>query len=202
MKHWIRFLAIIYITSSVFGQHQQPKDLGIGFAIASNPYELNKAALSKQLFKDKALTQKWSSESIAPFFFKPDYGLCHFICLEKTTTYYKILANGNEVAYLANDTTYYFKTWETVLLQSTIQRQSKDNPIQKECVVNGEIITNDCEFDQMTVNDVTQKNNEHWLYVSFSSDCENQSQENSTFQYGWIKWRIGNKLLINILLLC
>jgi hypothetical protein len=201
MKHCISILLTLLVLNS-FGQNQSPKELGIGFAIASNPYEFEDLSTPKNLLKNKALTENWDSSKVFPFFLKPDYGLYHFICLEKTNDYYKILVNDTKIGYLPNDSNYYFKTWDAILLQSTVERLTKDNPIRKESNSAGEIIINQCKFDRLTVQDVIQKDGEFWLQIYFSPECEDYPDKNSKVEYGWIKWKMDDKLLVNILLLC
>ena len=201
MKHCITILLTLIALNS-FGQNQTPKELGIGFAIASNPYEFEDLSTPEKLFRNKELTQKWNSDKVFPFFFKPDYGLYHFICLEKTNGYYKILVNDTEIGYLPNDSNYYFKTWDAILLQSTVERLNKENPIRKEWNNESEIILNDCKFDRLTVQEVIQKDGEFWLQIYFSPECEDYPDKNSKVKYGWIKWRTNDKLLVDILLLC
>ncbi|MFY0598136.1 MAG: hypothetical protein JXR03_00595 [Cyclobacteriaceae bacterium] len=201
MKNWIIILLTLIVLNS-FGQNRDPKELGIGFAIPTNPYEFEDMSTPQNLYKNKEMTDKWNSNNVYPFFLKPDYGLYHFICLEKTNDYYKILVNDNEVGYIPNDSSYYFKTWDAILLQSTIARLTKNNLIRNEWNDDSGTIINNCEFDRLTVEDVIQKDGEFWLQIYFSPECEDYPDNNSKVEYGWIKWRTENKLLVNILLLC
>jgi hypothetical protein len=201
MKNITTILLTLLVLNS-FGQNQTPKELGIGFAIASDPYEFEDLSTPKNLYSNKELTEKWSSDKVYPFFLKPDYGLYHFICLEKTNDYYKVLVNDNEIGFIPNDSNYYFKTWDTILMQSTVERLTKDNPIRKEWNNESETISNDCEFDRLTVQDVILRDGEYWLQIYFSTECEDYPDKNSKVKYGWIKWRTNDKLLVNILLLC
>lgn len=201
MKTITTILLTLLVLNS-FGQNQTPKELGIGFAIASAPYEFEDLSTPKNLYSNKELTEKWSSDKVYPFFLKPDYGLYHFICLEKTNDYYKVLVNDNEIGFIPNDSNYYFKTWDAILMQSTVERLTKDNPIRKAWNNESETISNDCEFDRLTVKDVILKDGEYWLQIYFSPECEDYPDKNSKVKYGWIKWRTNDKLLVNILLLC
>ena len=182
MKNWITlFLALLPL--NLFGQNRQPKELGIGFVIASNPYQFEDLPIPGSLYKDKDLTRKWNSDNVYPFFLKPDYGLFHFICLEETLDHYKILVNDTEIGYLPNDSNYYFKTWDAMLLQSTVERVTKENPIRKEWSNESEIIKNDCEFDHLTIHDVLQRDGEFWLQIYFSPECENYPNKDSKVLY-------------------
>jgi hypothetical protein len=196
----IQLLTFIAFTS--WSQYDQPKEIGIGFTIATNPYEFEDLSIPKNLFKNKELNITWISKDVFPYFYKPDYGLYHFICLEKTPNYYKILVNDNEIGYLPNDSNFYFKSWDALILNKTVARLTDDNPIREESNNNSEIVENHCEFDQFQVIDIIQKDNEYWIQISFSKDCEDYREGNSEMKYGWIKWRTDNKLLVDIMMLC
>ena len=195
-------IILTLITLISFGQNKNPKELGIGLTIATNPYEFETKLSPKNLYINKELTQKWNTSNVFPFFYKPDYGLYHFICLEQTKDYYKILVNDTTIGYLSNDSTFYFKTWEVMLLQSTVERLSNDNPIRKECNNQCEIIINKCEFERLDVIDVIQKDGEFWIQINFSSDCEEHQENNPNVKSGWLKWRTKERLLVDFLLLC
>lgn len=195
-------ILLTFIILNSFGQNRQPIELGIGFAIATDPFAFEDLSIPGNLFSDKELSQKWVSDKVFPFFFKPDYGLYHFICLEKTKNYYKILVNDKEIAYLSYDTNWYFETWDAILLNSTVERLTTNNPILKEWNDNSETIKNNCELDRLNVESIIQKNGEYWLKIYFSTECENYPDKNSNVKHGWIKWRTNDKLLVNILLLC
>ena len=202
LKTWITIL-LTSIALSTLGQNSILKELGVGFVIPINPYEFEDLSTPVNLFKDKALTEKRDSNNVFPFFFKPDYGLYHFICLDKGKDYFKILANDTEVAYVPNDGTYFFKTWKAILLESTVERVTDDNPILEEIGDQDKTIDNSCEFDRLTVKDVHQKDGQYWLQIYFSSNCEGYPDESGpNIKHGWIKWRVKNNLLVNILLLC
>ncbi len=73
---------LFFITSLAPAQNKNPKDLGIGFAVLKDPYEIGSTAHPNIFYQDKNLTSKISGnlESlIFPFFYKPDYGLYHFV---------------------------------------------------------------------------------------------------------------------------
>lgn len=200
MKNWITILLTLIVLIS-YGQNKQPKELGIGFVIAANPYAFDDLSSPTNLFMNKELTEKWTSNKIFPHFYKPDYGLYHFICLEKTDNFYKVLVNDIEIVYLPNNTDYYFKTWDSILLNSTLERLTNDNPIRAEWNDKSEIITNNCELDRLTVEDLIQIQGEYWVQIYFSPNCEVYLEKDLIVKYGWIKWRTDDKLLVDILLL-
>lgn len=201
MKYWI-VISLLLLSISTTAQNKQPYQLGIGFAIATDPYSIGFDSIPGNIYEDSLLTQQWTNAEVYPFFFKPDYGLYHFICLEKTDSYYKVLVNDNESAFIPNDSNFCFKTWDLILLGSRVQRLNKQLPIRTQPSETSGIVENACESDLFGVDDVLQKNGEYWLSVYFSVDCQDYPDKNSKVMHGWIRWRDGNKLLVNIMLLC
>ncbi len=202
MKIWIILIFSLSI-SVVYGQNKQPKKLGIGFAIAENPYLYENMSHPNNIFTNSELTDKIQTDEIFPFFYKPDYGLYHFICLEKNKRYFKILINDSEIGFIPNNGNYIFKTWETILMSASVERIDKQNLIRKN--LNGtdeNIITNNCEYETLKVLDVIEKNGEYWLEISFAKNCEPYPNENTEQKTGWIKWRNYENLLVRIQLLC
>ena len=196
-------IATLTLTSiGCFGQNQQPRELGIGFIIASDPYKYENGSHYDRFFTDKGLTTRWTGANIFPFFYKPDYALYHFICLEKTTKYYKLLINDSSTAYVANDASFYFKTWDMMLMDASVKRLSTDNPIKEKWTNESRTVTYNCKSGQLQVEDVIEIGGQYWLHVSFSPTCEDAIDQNAQRKYGWIKWRTKDKLLVDILLLC
>ncbi len=202
MKIWIILFLSLFI-SGVYGQNRQPKELGIGFAIANNPYLYEDMSHPKDIFSNSGLTTKIGTDKVFPFFYKPDYGLYHFICLEKNEKYYKILINDTEIGFIPNNQNYIFKSWETILMNASVERIKKQNLIRSNPTeLDNQIITNDCQYETLKVTDVIERKGEFWIAISFSTDCEPYPKKDSKQKNGWIKWRDLNKLLVRIQLLC
>ncbi len=202
MKVWITLTLSLFI-SVIYGQNKQPIELGIGFAIANNPYLYEDMSHPKNIYSDSKLTNRVQTDKIFPFFYKPDYGLYHFICLEKNDKYYKVLINDTEAAFIPNNQNYIFKSWETILMSASVERIDKQNLIRNNPTESDkEIITNDCKYETLKVTDVIERNGEFWISVSFAIDCEPYPKENTKRKTGWIKWRSSEKLLVRIQLLC
>jgi hypothetical protein len=202
MKIWIILFFSLSI-SVAYGQNKQPKKLGIGFVIAENPYLYENMSHPNNIFTNSELTDKIQTDEIFPFFYKPDYGLYHFICLEKNKRYFKILINDSEIGFIPNNGKYIFKTWETILMSASVERINKQNLIRKN--LNGtdeNIIMNNCEYETLKVLDVIEKNGEYWLEISFAENCEPYPTKNTEQKTGWIKWRNSENLLVRIQLLC
>jgi len=194
-------LALLCSLKPIIGQNQKPISLGIGFAIAANPYQFEDFKIPENLYQNQGLSEKWQDEKVQPFFFKPDYGLYHFICLEQSPSYFKILVNDSAIGYLPRDSSFYFKTWEEILVESSVQRLTKDNPILIEPKIQSQELINLCDIELLKVLSLVERNGEHWLQIEFSPDCEPYPEEWKLSKRGWIKWRDANNFLVTIRLL-
>ena len=202
MKIWIILILSLSI-SVIYGQNKQPKKLGIGFAVTVNPYLYENMSHPKDIFSNSELTNKIQTNKIFPYFYKPDYGLYHFICLEKNSKYFKILINDSEIGFIPNNEKYIFKTWETILMSASVARIDKQNLIRNSPTEKDEkIIINSCKYESMKVIDIIEQNGEFWIEISFATNCEAYPEDNAERKTGWIKWRILEKLLVRIQLLC
>jgi len=201
MKNW-SIIVFTFLAFSSWGQNHNPKELGIGFAIATNPYQFENSTHPTNIFTDQELKTKRTVGNIFPFFYKPDYGLYHFICLKKTKDFYKILINDSESAFIPNDSNFYFQTWDAILLNSSVERILKTDPIRKNHSSESGSIQYDCEFDRFFVTDIIEIRGEYWLAVEFAPKCEEYPTKETKMNYGWIRWRTDKKLLIRIMLLC
>jgi hypothetical protein len=205
-------LTAIFVLASLtcVGQNENPVKVGLGIVAIRDTY--NESGVLT-IYKDEDLATKLEDfklysplKNVWPYAFKPDYGLCQFICLEKTKDYFKILINDREEGFLKNDEDKYFKTWEALLINATVERLDvKANPLRSGPSVNAETIAYDREITIQTLEviDVVEVTGEHWINVRFSKTntfpCKQGTQDCGV---AWIKWRSGDKLLINILMLC
>lgn len=201
---------LILVTLTSYGQDRNPIELGLGIVAIEDTYDESKIVT---VYSDKDLKTKIEDfklygqlKKVWPFYFKPDYGLCYFICLEKNKDYFKILINDKDEGFLKNDKGKYFKTWESLLINVIVERLDiKANPLKSKPSDNAVTITsqNEITVDRLEVIEVIEVNGEHWINVSFSKSgkvrCEKGVPDCGE---GWIKWKRGDKLLVNILLLC
>jgi hypothetical protein len=181
--------------------HQKPKELGIGFVIPHNPYQYENGSHCNNIFSDKNLKTK-SAILVEPFFYKPDYGLYHFICLSRTEKYYEILINNTVRGYLPNADNFIFTSWESLLINASVERITPNNDIYREPSTKSQALDYKCQPDRLKVEEVIEKNNEYWILVSFLPSCENPAISELSPNSGWIRWRTKTELLVNILLLC
>jgi hypothetical protein len=193
-------LLFLFLSISVLGQ-DNPNELGIGFVIPYNPYQYEDGRHCDNIFADKKLKIK-ANVLVQPFFYKPDYGLYHFICISKTDKYYEVLINNSMKGYLPNDDNFMFMSWGSLLINKSVERLTNNNPIYEEPSINGRILEYSCKPDRLKVEEVIEKNNEYWISVSFLPSCEDREMSKLGPNSGWIRWRTKTELLVNILLLC
>ena len=201
----MRFIFIILILISSlnsFSQNQQPISLGIGFVSPANPYKFESKKKSLKVFIDSTLKETITNTTILPFFYKPDYGLYHLVCLSKSKTYYKILINNTQIGFVPNDTSFTFFTWNSILLSSSIKRLTKNNPIKISSNETSNNIEYNCQSGILKVLKVKSLENKSWIQVSFPENCETYPTNQTKVKKGWILWKEENKILVEILLNC
>lgn len=191
------------------------KTLGIGLIIVPEEFEL---------FDDSLLTHsymKWnmySSENppkpIIPKYYKPDYGILHFICLESTAKYHKILSNESEVKYSPIKESYHFATWEKYILESFgIRRDDEGNhekePLRSSPNVKSTIVSIPKGYEMFCPMEVKGD----WVKVKYDcfyneennphegEPCSNFIEKCQNPVTGWLKWREKNEILIDIFLM-
>ncbi len=183
-------------------------NLGIGL-ILSGETENDKKPF--EIFNDSLLTKKFGSyklysenDNICSFFWKPDYSIMHFICLEETKKSYKILINYDEVKYLPKGKKYAFKSWENYLLQSYGLSNLPDTELVVKKEPNEHAKTIATKLDK-TSSFCAYEVKGDWVKIGFSCSeeltCNKQSKSCKEKISGWIRWRKGNELLVQIALL-
>lgn len=212
----MRIFSILFLaTLTSFGQSKHPIKLGLGIVAIQDTYDESKVVA---IYKDKSLTARLEDfklyslysnsnpKKVSPFYYKPDYGVCYFVCLEKNRGFYKILINEKEIGFLANNSDSQFQAWESLLVSKTVARVDvKANSLKEKPIENG--ITIDLGsnqiVDRLEVIEVIEITGEHWIKVYYSKSGQTNCEKGtSDCGQGWIKWRSGEKLLIDLLLLC
>jgi hypothetical protein len=200
-------ILLFLATFPSYGQDSNPVKIGLGIVEIRDTYDESRIVT---IYRDKNFNEKIEDfrlygklNRIWPFFFKPDYGLCSFVCLEKTQTYFRILINDNEEGFLKNDNEKHFKTWESLLVNSTVERLDiKANPLKEDPEDEQRSIdlTYNIKVDRLEVIDVIELKGQHWINVRFSKSGEMPCSPDCGT--AWIKWKEGDKLLVNIFRLC
>jgi hypothetical protein len=194
----------------------QTFSLGIGLIIFPEEFEIfEDSLLTNSYVKWNMYSGKQPSKPLVPKYFKPDYGIMHFICLEKTSKYFKIFVNDNQVKYVPTMKSYQFVSWENYILNSYGIRKIKG----EQSVDNQFIMQNN---DLNSVKIALPKGQEmfcpmyvkgDWVKVKY--DCfyneENNPHEGKPCQSyiekcqnpvtGWCRWRERNIVLIDIFLM-
>lgn len=192
------------------------KQLGIG---------LLKLDYSKQptvgIFNDSSFTSKydqWNSEGanmeIYPKFYELDYGICDFVCLEVTKTYYKILIGYNQVKYVKISDSWNLSTWQELIensfgvarkrekrdlnkLRSSNSDNSAEIPLELKvhenfCVISLEGSWLNVKYDCIYATD---------KYLEYEGKpCSEYIDKCEDNKVGWIKWKQNGELLIQIYL--
>ncbi|MGX7688179.1 hypothetical protein ACWA1C_13530 [Flectobacillus roseus] len=192
--------------------------LGIGLIIPPSQFDVfNDSLLTDKLTSKDMYSEDGSNSTISSLFYKPDYGIMHFICVAQTAKAYKVLVNNSQLKYLPKINSYEFKTWDQYILESFgIRRLTSytDEPTPKLLLRqdpndNAKTLTIPNELEMFCPIEVKGD----WVKVKY--DCfyneDNNPHEGMPCQTyidkcknpltGWLKWRQDNKLLIDIFLM-
>lgn len=129
-------------------------------------------------------------KDIIPLLNKTDYSILFFVCVEKSSKYYKIVTSIGNYAYIKPSDKFIFYNWNEFLKDQVTSVESKNkrlNPLFNK--INGKPINfkNLQSDDEIEVIEIK----ENWLNI-----------RNATInQDYWLKWKDGNKLLIYLNLL-
>lgn len=199
------------------GYDNQVSSLGIGLIIAPPKFEIYNDSLLNEKFASWDMYEDESKINLCSKFFKPDYGIMHFVCIAKSEKAYKVLVNFSDIKYLPKTKKYDFKTWDEYIFQSFgIRRNTNDNrdisnnhPLRKKPEDNADTL-------------VIPKGNElfcpmeikgDWIKVRYDclyNDENNPYEDEPCHNYidkcknpltGWLRWRRENQLLIDIFLM-
>jgi hypothetical protein len=199
-----------------FGYDNETVSLGVGVVEVPEFFEvysdstLNKVPEKVDIYKE--------ATSFYSKFYKPDYGIMHFVCLDKTDKAYKVIINYDEIRYLPKTEGYVFKDWQSYILSSFgIKRTKIVNlkageplpPIKKEPIDSASYISLPKEKHELFCPLLVQGD---WVKVTYdcfynSSDfegdktCQEYIKQCANPVTGWIRWRTENKLLIDIAVL-
>jgi hypothetical protein len=195
----------------------QVSSLGIGLIIAPQKFEIYNDSLLSNKIASWDMYEDESKINICSKFFKPDYGIMHFVCIAKSEKAYKVLVNFSDVKYLPKTKKYEFKTWDEYISQSYgIRRLLNENgDVSKKYTLR---IKPEDNSDTLAIPNGLElfcpmKIEGDWIKVRY--DCfyneENNSYEGEPCHNyinkcknpltGWLRWRKENHLLIDIFLM-
>ena len=190
----------------------ETSSLGIGLVISiddSKPLEIYDDVNLIRLFTKFDIYSGKPLEICAKYN-KPDYGILHFVCLDSSDNYYKILVNHSDVKYISrSESGYNFISWTeyiTTAFSARMKRENRTNYIIEIPNDSSDIIEipND-RFQSFCVVDVLKD----WLEVKYNcfygkpdnpyelTPCEEFIDE-CELPSGWIRWRRDNKVLVEL----
>lgn len=143
-------------------------DLGVGILAWENDCDHSLVIYSEQELKNKVTEFNICTDTIkvCPLFFKPDYGIFHFVLLKQEKKSYKIIYNDNSIGYIAMEPAWRFAPWDSFLKnESTSVRIKDSNQIYQVQKVSGDYIDLITEDGVITRNIRWRKNNEIWIEI-------------------------------------
>ncbi len=182
----IVLLALIGLSIKSFGQKTTYQNFGfkklttienvIGFITTSDIYKFN----------DKINLYDNIGNKIKTITIKDEYDILALKCYDIDSIHYKVrLENGKTVFLKKNNKLIIFQTWEKHILSLfSVEFDYKKNPIKDKAFYSSKTL----KFvkDEFYL---PYKIKDEWLQVKWGNE--------DNWQYGWIKWREGNKLLIS-----
>ena len=173
------------------------------------------------LLQDKYLSWNYYEEKpakpVCSKYFKPDYGILHFVYIKETAKAYQILNCFDEMKYLPKEKGNVAISWQDYILNSYGVRRlttelNKDityQAIKKSPSDKGETISFPKGLEMLCPIEIKGD----WVKVQY--DCFYNQEQNKyegepchsfinkckPAQYGWIKWRERNHILIDIFLM-
>ena len=193
--------------------------LGIGLIIPPTKFEIFRDSLiqNKLISCNMDSVVYLSKINICSKYYKPDYGIMHFVCLKENKVSYEILVNHSTIRYLPKSKQYTFLTWNDYILQSYgIRRLTDENgdisaelPLRKQPNNNSDTISIpkglemfcplEIRGDWVKVQYDCFYNNENNPYEG--EPCHNFINKCKAPLTGWLKWRNNNHVLIDIFLM-
>lgn len=147
-----------------------------------------------QLYADENMQKSISNHvlgaDVIPFFYKPDYGILFFSCVEENQNNYKIYLKDNKVAYLKKEKEIKYFSWNDFLKNEIVGLSSKDPEANLYAdAVNGKQIDNSelSTDDEIDITDVE----DNWVQI------DNKTVKKTY----WMKWREEENLLVSLYLL-
>jgi hypothetical protein len=185
--------------------------LGIGLIIVPEEFELfDDSLLTHRYMKWNMYSSEKPPKPITPKYYKPDYGILHFICIESTSLYHKILINESEIKYCPTTNLYQYVSWDKYILESFgIRRDNEKVPLRLSPNEKSETILVPKDYEMFCPIEI--KGN--WVKVKYdcfyNEDnnphegelCKNYIEKCKNPVTGWLKWRENNTVLIDIFLM-
>ena len=189
--------------------------IGIGLIIVPEKFKIYRDNKLSELYGEFDIYRE--EVSICSKYFKPDYGILHFVCIERTNKYFKVLVNFSTVLYLENNKENIFTTWNDYILSSYGIRRltsnsgeiSESQNLKSEPDDKSETLEIPEGYELFCPIEIKKE----WLkvqYDCFYNEEENPNEGKPCNEYidkcknptvGWIRWKKKNKILIDIFLM-
>ena len=199
------------------GFDNQVSSLGIGLVIAPPKFDVYDDSLLAVKYGSWDMYENSDEIKFCSKFFKPDYGIMHFVCIGKTNKAYKILVNYSDIKYLPKTKDYNFKTWNEYLLQSYgIRRLTTETdgisvnfPLRILPNENADTLIIPKGYEMFCPMEIKGD----WVQVKYdcfynednnpheTEPCHNFIDNCKNSLTGWLRWRQENNLLIDIFLM-
>jgi hypothetical protein len=211
-KNSIDSSTIVNLLSDECNYENNVNSLGIGLIKAPLEFVLYNDSLLSSIYATINIEAEENSINFCPKFYKPDYGILQFVCLEKTSTFFKILINNSEIKFLELSKEYDFVSWKDYILTSYGIRRKEtylNLPLFAKSNENAQVITIPDGYELFCPLEVDGD----WVkvkYDCFYNDKNNSFEGETCHQYidkcknsviGWLKWKNENDLLIEIFLI-
>ena len=190
--------------------------LGIGLVLAPAEFVIYDDASLKDVFTTVDLyADDEGHRGICPRFYGPEYGIMQFVCVDSTADAYKILTDYSTAKYVTKKSGVEFKTWTKYIMDSFGIRRERGAdadvppPIKREPSEASASITIPVGHEMFCPIEVRGD----WVKVKYDcfynleqnlhegEPCHNFIGECDVPLTGWVRWRKGNKLLIEIFLM-
>lgn len=203
------------IDTSGYNYDNAVKALGLGLVIVPEKFSVFNDSLLTRKYKDVDMSVE--KTDIYSKFYKPDYGIMHFICIGITDKSYQVIVNYSQIKYLPKSKKYDFKSWEDYILQSYgIRRLTKAGgriSVSQSLKTEPKDGSKELSIPKGYENFCPIKISGEWVevkYDCFYNDENNAHEGEPCHEYidqckspvkGWLRWRRCEKLLIDIFLM-
>jgi len=138
---------------------------------------------------------EYANENFHPFAFHPDYFLLALKCIRKEVDRYEVIANektGLKKYVKADDPSLKFETWENHILKVfAVGFDRKVNPVLEAPQGRVKKVTRqDAPFHPVEVRG-------EWLKIKWDVTSGTESKD-TKYESGWVRWRRGEKLLVEL----
>jgi hypothetical protein len=205
------------ITTNPAGQNctyeNSMSNLGVGIIIAPTTFEIFEDSLLTQNLSTINMYEDEKKINFCSFFYKPDYGIMHFVCIGENAKSYKILTGPFEHKFLPKKKEYEFKTWEKYILESFGVRRKTEREPKQQFKEQSTENSKDLKIPEGHELFCPMEIKGDWIKVKYDcfynaennqyegQPCNNYIDKCDKTLTGWIKWRLQNELLIDIFLM-